>query len=266
MDGVRPDAIAQTDTPVLDRLVREGAYTWKGRSVMPSVTLPCHTSMFRGVEPARHGINTNQFHPLVRPVPSIFDVASAAGVTTGFCYNWEQLRDLADPGSLNVSFHYVQPNVQQLREKSYRRSEPEQIAHFCRILEAVDVELLFLYIGSTDAVGHAYGWMSEEYLQAITHADQMLGIVLDKMKALGRDRNLHTIVQSDHGGHEKGHGTDSDEDMTIPWIVHGPSVKPGHEITMPVVIYDTCVTIAHLLGLPMNDQWEGKVITDAFCG
>jgi hypothetical protein len=40
---------------------------------MPSVTLPCHTSMFRGVTPERHGITTNTWTPQVRPVPSIID-------------------------------------------------------------------------------------------------------------------------------------------------------------------------------------------------
>jgi hypothetical protein len=30
-----------------------------------------------------------------------------------------------------------------------------------------------------------------------------------------------------------------------------------------VRIYDTCVTLAHLLGLPASDQWEGRVIEEA---
>ena len=47
LDGVRPDAIQAANTPTIDRLVNEGAFTWRARTVMPSVTLPCHTSTRR---------------------------------------------------------------------------------------------------------------------------------------------------------------------------------------------------------------------------
>ena len=56
---------------------------------MPSATLPCHTSMFRGVTPERHGITTNTWVPQVRPVPSLVDVLHRAGKRTAFFYNWE---------------------------------------------------------------------------------------------------------------------------------------------------------------------------------
>ena len=104
IDGVRPDAIEQASTPVLDRLKQAGAWTGRARSVMPSVTLPCHQSMFRGVPPERHGITSNRFQPLARPVPSLIDAAHAAGKRIGFFYNWEPLRDLAEPGSVDVAY------------------------------------------------------------------------------------------------------------------------------------------------------------------
>src|SRR5436305_618844 len=108
MDGVRPDAIQATDTPCIDRLAQEGASTWAARTVMPSSTLPCHTSMLRGVDTARHGITTNTFHPLVRPVPSLIEAASHQGRTVGFFYNWEPLRDLAAPGTLRASIMFAE--------------------------------------------------------------------------------------------------------------------------------------------------------------
>src|SRR6185295_14322383 len=103
MDGVRPDGIQAARTPVIDRLAREGASCWNARTTLPSATLPCHTSMLRGVDTARHGITTNRFQPLVRPVPSLIEAARDAGKRTGFFFNWEQLRDLAAPGKLHVS-------------------------------------------------------------------------------------------------------------------------------------------------------------------
>ena len=263
MDGVRPDAIQATETPTIDRLVRQGSHTWKARTVMPSSTLTCHTSMLRGVDTPRHGITSNTFQPMVRPVPSLIEVAHQKGLTTGFCYNWEPLRDLADPGSLNLAFLYKHPNYQKCKEDSYLQSEPEQMDFLCKLLEAIDLNLLFLYLGGTDAVGHAFGWMSDEYLQSITHADRCLGMVLDKLTELGRADEMCTLVLSDHGGHGKTHGTEMDEDMTIPWILHGSGVKQGYEISEPVRIYDTCVTLAHLLDVPQSEQWEGKVVDEA---
>ena len=60
-DGLRPDGLQQASTPHVDRLISQGASTYTARTVMPSSTLPCHTSMFRGVTPQRHGILTNTY-------------------------------------------------------------------------------------------------------------------------------------------------------------------------------------------------------------
>lgn len=45
LDGVRPDAIEQAHTPTLHALMQRGAYSMQAQSVMPSITLPCHTSI-----------------------------------------------------------------------------------------------------------------------------------------------------------------------------------------------------------------------------
>jgi predicted AlkP superfamily pyrophosphatase or phosphodiesterase len=256
MDGVRPDAIQAARTPVMDRLVRDGAHTWQARTIMPSVTLPCHTSMLRGVEPARHGITTNIFTPLARPVPSLIDVAHDQGRYTGFFYNWEELRDLASPGKLHVSaLTAPRPNWQE----SDRLVADQAV----RMLEIYNLDLLFVYFGAPDEIGHRHDWMSHEYLDAIENSDACLGRVLDRIAELGRAEETTTLVLSDHGGHGRTHGTDCDEDMLIPWILHGPKVRPGHVIAGPVRIFDTCVTLAHIMGLTPSDAWEGRVITEA---
>lgn len=101
---MRPDGMLQADTPVRDRIRSSGAHTLSARTVMPYIMLPCHASLFLGVRPARHGITTNFWAPPARPVPGLFDVLQNAGFVTAFFYNWEQLRDISCPGSLNASF------------------------------------------------------------------------------------------------------------------------------------------------------------------
>ena len=46
IDGLRPDAIAAAGCAIVPGLCQRGASTLAARSVMPSVTLPCHMSIF----------------------------------------------------------------------------------------------------------------------------------------------------------------------------------------------------------------------------
>lgn len=255
LDGVRPDAIHAAHTPTIDRLAREGAHTWTARTTMPSSTLPCHTSMLRGVDTPRHGITSNTFHPLVRPVPSLIEAASDQGRSAGFFYNWEPLRDLAAPGKLAVS----------LMHSDCKSAEGDRhVAEMAEMyLNRLDLDLLFVYFGWPDECAHRTGWMSAPYLEAVSNADACLGRLLAAIERRGWAAETTTLVLSDHGGHERTHGTDRDEDMLIPWVLHGPGVRSGHAIQTPVRIYDTCVTLAHVLGLEPSQEWDGRVIQEA---
>ena len=79
IDGMRPDAIDAAKCVNLQAFMRRGSSTMRAQSVMPSVTLPCHTSIFHSVPPGRHGITTNYFVPMARPVPGLVEVARMHG-------------------------------------------------------------------------------------------------------------------------------------------------------------------------------------------
>jgi predicted AlkP superfamily pyrophosphatase or phosphodiesterase len=253
VDGMRPDAVTGCNAPVMRRLMAEGACTLSARSVMPSVTLPCHTSMLRGVDVTRHGITTNTFMPLARSVPSLMDTARAAGKVIGSFYNWGELRDLAGPRAPDVDYG--------MRDSSSTESDMQIARAVERHLDEWTFDFLFVYFGWTDVAGHADGWMSRPYLDAVENADRCIGMVVEALKARGRDPVV--LVMSDHGGHERSHGLDTPEDMTIPWILSGTGVKRGHRIQSQVMIYDTCPTLAALLGLPRAPEWDGRIIKEA---
>lgn len=246
VDGMRPDGLMAADTPTFDRLIQNGTSTMDAQTVMPCCTLPCHTSMHRGVEPARHGIWTNTFQPIVRPVPSVFDVANQAGLRCGFFYNWGPLRDLCDPESLVVSYY--------LRDA--HRPEGDRLVASMATKEIADksLDFVFLYLGYTDEIGHMTGWMSDPYLAAIANADRSLDQVLQAFP------DATVLLLSDHGGHEKTHGTEAPEDMTIPFILSGPLIAGPTQITKPVVIQDTAPTLATLQNLPLPREWEGTSV------
>ncbi len=248
VDGMRPDGLLRADTPALDGLRAAGMHTLSARTVMPSMTLPCHTSLFLGVPPARHGITTNLWTPQVRPVPGLFDVLQEAGFATASFYNWEELRDLARPGALNASF--------MVKDSTGDGAADTMVSRLAaNWLGTQPFHFAFVYLGGTDIAGHAFGWMSDGYLQAIAHADRCIGTVLD---ALPPDCTV--MVTSDHGGHDQTHGTDCEEDMTTPLIVAGASVPAGRIIEHPVQITDIAPTIAHHFGVTPPHEWVGQSI------
>lgn len=268
LDGCRPDGLAQAHTPHIDALWRGGAYTWSAQSVMPCISLPAHMSMFRGVSPARHGVTDNTFVPAAARFPSVIDLASRAGLHAAMFYDWEELRDLAEPGALRLSYY-----------RAYRPGEPPGAVTAdaaAAYLGTEQPDLCVLYMGAIDEVGHAAGWMSPPYLEAIAQADDAVGRVLASCEAAGVREQCVTLLLADHGGEGHDHGADTPANMRIPWVLNGPGVRQGHYIQTPVVLYDTAATVAHVLGLPLPGvgdpmdhsdsagRWEGRPVYEAF--
>ena len=254
-DGCRPDALAEAHTPHVDTLWQTGAYTWSARTVMPSWSLPTHMSMFRSVTPEKHGVHDNVFQPTAAAFPSVIDVAHQARLKTALFYSWDELRDLAAYGSVDMSFFrngYVTADIDQ--------AVAEQAAMH---MTAYQPDFAFVYLCESDLAGHDHGWMSRPYIESIERMDRALGNILAALSAAGLREQYTLLLLADHGGHELTHGTDCAEDMTIPWILNGPRVKPGCVIETPVCIIDTAATIAHILDLPRPAEWEGQPIVDA---
>ena len=49
LDGMRPDSLTTCNHPFFRELLSTSRYSMNMRTVMPSVTLPCHMSLFHGV-------------------------------------------------------------------------------------------------------------------------------------------------------------------------------------------------------------------------
>jgi predicted AlkP superfamily pyrophosphatase or phosphodiesterase len=252
LDGVRPDAVQQAHTPNLNRMMAEGAYTLTAQAVMPTMTLPCHMSLFHSVPPQRHGILTNDYHPMARPVPGLFEVLHQAGKRCAMLYSWEPLRDVARPLSLDYAF------FQRLDFDNLPVSDEPVVAASEPLIRAGAYDFVFVYIGATDEIGHLHGWMSAPYLRQVEIADKQLGVLLDAMQP-----DDVILVEADHGGHDRSHGTDAPEDMTIPWLLMGSGVRCGVQLSQHVTLLDTAPTIVSLLGVGGPVVWEGTSIAGA---
>jgi arylsulfatase A-like enzyme len=88
-------------------------------------------------------------------------------------------------------------------------------------------------------------------------------MVRDGLLAAGRLAGMAIFVMADHAGHDRDHGAGTRLDLTIPWIASGAGIRKGHKIGTPVSLIDTAPTLAHLLGLPQPQEWEGQVIEEA---
>jgi predicted AlkP superfamily pyrophosphatase or phosphodiesterase len=245
IDGMRPDGVQNCKNPYVEELKRIGSYTFNARTVFPSVTLPCHMSMFHSVPPERHGIMTNIYVPQVRPVNGLFEQIKAVGGLCGMYYGWHPLRDIARPASLRVADHvwaYLEDETDALLT--------ERMLDFNKRHK---LDFIFLYMVETDEKGgHDNGWMSDAYLGVINKAISNVKRVVEE---LGDEYTV--IVTADHGGHDRAHGTDLPEDMTIPMFFIGKDFEPGKELTN-VSILDIAPTIAKIMGVPKAVEWEGK--------
>ena len=107
IDGMRPDGFLSCGNPYIHELMAKGSYTLDARTVFPSVTLPCHMSIFHSVTPERHGITTNIFIPLARPLNGLFEQIKLFGGKCAMFYGWGPLRDIYRPGSVQfATFQY----------------------------------------------------------------------------------------------------------------------------------------------------------------
>lgn len=242
-DGMRPDALAACGHPYYQQFLADGAVQLAARTVMPSVTLPSHLSLFHSVPPQRHGTLTNTYAPPVRPVRGLFDVLKSAECKTAFFYNFEPLRDIAQTGSLNYGcFMDIYTHVQS--DKRLTAAALDYIA-----AEAPD--FVFLYIAQPDDAGHRCGWMSAEYLKVVYG---VWDCVQSVVQTVGTDYDI--VVTADHGGHDRIHGTDMEEDMNIPVLLH--LTQPAALRQEPVSILDIAPTICALMGVRTARDWEGE--------
>jgi arylsulfatase A-like enzyme len=251
VDGLRPDAILPAPMTNLVTLMQGGAYSLGAQTVFPSVTMPAFSSMLSGLCPSKHGVDWNDYLPEKGYAKGVdlFDLAHAAGLRTDMYVGKRKLVQVVEPASLD-HFDTVDHQDALTMERL--------LANFPQ-----DFGVLFIHLGETDDVGHAYGWLSIQQIDVIRRADAALGQLLAELDARDLRGETLIIVSSDHGGYGQGHGTRIREDMTIPWIAAGPGIQPK-VLTTPIHIMDTAATAAFALGLPIPPEWDGVPVYEAF--
>jgi len=253
IDGLRPDALNQADTPVIDGLRAAGAYHPQAKAVVPSVTLINHASMLSGMSPAKHGINWNVYDESRGKIkgPTLFSVARQAGLSTAMVVGKDKLEHLVLPGSVD---NYTYAGFTDL----------QVVDRALEVIEAGLPNVLFIHLPDVDSAGHLTGWMSTGQLLAVSLADGQIGRVMNQLEAGGYLENTLVLITADHGGSGTQHGSDSPEDTTIPWLAVGPGVPTGTTLSGQLIVYDTAATALHALNLPIPENWDGRPVMEIF--
>ncbi|MEI8234790.1 MAG: alkaline phosphatase family protein [Verrucomicrobiota bacterium] len=267
-DQGAPAGIQKSAMPVFKAMAAEGAHTWQAYTIVPSLTLPAHTSMLTGVGIQKHQILWNDYQPgkgTVK-VPTIFSLAKERGFTTALFVSKEKFKTLVLPGSVDTFVLPANPVAQAVADAAAAQ------------IKSTKPNLCFIHFGDPDAAGHKYGVDSPEKMQAFADCDAALKTIREAVQAAGIANTSVFILTADHGGHDVAevkdgketgrkygtHGDPSTADVEIPWIAWGSGVRPHTEITAPVLIYDTAATALWLLGIDLPESFWGRPVTSAF--
>jgi len=235
----------------LQTLMKESAYSLVAQTIFPSVTLPSHTSMLTGLCPDKHGVDWNDYIPGNGYAigTDLFDLAHAAGLRTVMVVGKEKLRQITEPESTDV-FEFI-------------NDRDTVIA--ARVAELIPqgFGLMFVHFPTPDWMGHEYGWLSPEQFSVLFRADEALQTILNALENAGMRQDTLIVITADHGGHNTTHGTSQLEDITIPWIIAGPGV---HHVVLSTDVNttDTAATVAWALDLPLQPEWDGMPVLEAF--
>lgn len=210
LDGMAPEYLQQTDTPVLDRLGREGRWV-TGACQMPSVTNVNNVSILSGRPPAEHGINANfaidrdgkevylESPDLVR-VPLLMERIAASGRRVAAVASKHKLAAIIGRHA-HTSFSVEEPAAWVVE----RIGAPPPIYSYDAnlwllraarvILEAEQPD--FLYVTSTDYLGHMLPPEHEEARANVSEIDRLIGELVDGIA------DVSIGVTADHGMNAK---------------------------------------------------------------
>ncbi len=237
VDGLKPEAVLHAQEhglvlPNLTRLLQDGVYSPGVHGVLPTVTYPSHTTLLTGVSPARHGIVANTtFDPYNKndkgwywyaediKVPTLWDAAHAAGLTTASVYwpvsvgahvdyNLPQIWRTGTEDDLKLQRALSTPGLEaELTSKLGRYpGGMEETVDFDEVRTRFAIEILerkhpafmTVYLTGLDTEQHATGPWSQSSNAVLQRLDALVG-QLRQAAEKNSPGAAYVCVVSDHG-------------------------------------------------------------------
>lgn len=264
IDGLRPDAMQQADTPNIDALIAEGAYSLTAQGEDLTFSGPNWSTILHGVHRDRHNVTTNDYRDnRLDEFPDFFfylEQHNPRRLTARFT-TWIQLHRNQPTGADINFFHNYEDDGDNIVTDQAALLLSGQHPDYGPRADAV-----FVYLGDVDIVGHDFGFHPSvsEYLCEIEDFDRQVGLLTT---AIQNRRNYDNedwliILTSDHGGAIDGrHRGGTPEKRTIPFVVSGPSAIRGELYPQPRNV-DVAKTVLTHMGVPINSGWllEGRAV------
>lgn len=267
MDGLRHDRIDAANAPHLKAMMSEGTY---GTSLLYSGPMaatssgPGWSTIATGVWPDKHGVKDNTFigknyarYPgflarLAQVRPALSTYAAA---------DWKPLdtQGTVTPGA-------DAKLVLDGDADGYTGHDATIAAETEALLRNQNPDVLFVYFGQSDIVGHNHGAGSQAYLDQIAVQDAFVGRLRAAIKARPSyaTERWTVIVATDHGHTDPGgHGGSSIEERRTFVLATGPGIAAGAR-PIDTRLVDVVPTVLKQLGIPVDPAWglDGKPVQE----
>lgn len=223
------------NNPRFAELYRHGSGVKRTRTIYPSVTYPCHTSMATGCYPDRHGVTNNaEFHPgQLKNVPwnwfadaiktpDIFTAAHRAGLKTA-CVFWpvtgnhpdidynlpeywpQSAEDTQEAAFLRAGTtkevweECVKPYIEGVKIRSHPGTDEFLIQVSCEMIRRYQPHLLLIHTGDLDSFRHSTGLFTEKVTGGVKDAERWLNDLMEATKEAGVFEETNFFLVSDHG-------------------------------------------------------------------
>lgn len=265
LDGVRPDVLAEVNTPYIDALIAVGAFSDRAVTKAQTISGPGWSSMLTGVWPEKHRVVNNDFTPNdYATYPDFLTRLEFVDreFKTFAIVDWPPLGGPASGGPL-ISDTVDLKIMYDGEEAGYRIADSLSVAAAVRYLSNQDPDAGFVYIGNPDVAAHEHGSRSPEYYTSIETADAHVGALIEAIRhrPTFADEDWLVLISTDHGHKDEGgHGGVSPEETTVFYLADGPSVAPGGSDFDPNIVDVPVTALAHL-GVEAEPGWrlDGKV-------
>ena len=265
LDGWGAYSVNKADMLNVKKLMNEGAYTLKKRSVLPSSSAVNWASMYMGAGPELHGYtewgsqtpelssretNKNGIFPTVFSLLRESDPKAEIGCI----YEWGGIRYVVDTLALSFEKH--------IKEATKNPQEAARVG--VEYIKSARPNLVNIVFDEPDHVGHGEGHDTPAYYKKLTELDGYIGQIVEAVKEAGMLDETIFIVTADHGGIKKGHGGKTMEEMETAFIISGKGVKKGYEFKESMMQFDCASTIAYIFGLEQPQVWIGRPMKQVF--
>jgi len=265
IDGWGAYSMPKANMPTIKRMMANGAYTLSAKAVFPSVSAPNWVSMFTGSNPVFHGYTRNSGRiPTFQPVivdeynyyPNIFTLIRKLHPNCKIAsfYEWDGIEDFY-PSS-------VTDKHQNISDLSSDPNAINVITEYIKTIKDEPLTFTFIHFDGADHAGHSAGHNTPEYYAMLTHIDGLIKKIEDEVVADSMIAETVFIFSADHGGINKGHGGNTQEERDIPIIICGKNIKNGYVITGSLNIYDIMPTVSALFGISKPSVSMGNSFYD----